>query len=298
MKIYGDGSRFFGSQIQRIEQGFIELGQIIENIQEADLIYSNNAFYEDVINLKQKLKPKGKFIFNVLDCAAHIPTFPIQKLKEHLAYADAVTTISKYVQNDLKSKTGIDSTVIYQPQMGISKLENQEKKYKVLAIGRISDPNKRTKLAVDAFLMAGYKPQDFCYVGSEYLGIGKYFGIVHNGDELNEIYNSVEYVVASGLEEGIGLPSIECLAAGKIPIICNDLTTRQEFFPSDKFPEYDAVNPNSIDILKFITMIEGDNDVKLKFKDRLYQHYKENLEDKFKGISVAKKILEVYENIK
>jgi hypothetical protein len=90
---------------------------------------------------------------------------------------------------------------------------------------------------------------------------------------------------------------IEAAACGTIPIICKDMSTREEFFPSELFPEYLEVEPNPQSIAKFISRFSQDNDAKEKFKQRLHFHFLENLEINFNKTFVASKILEIYNKI-
>jgi glycosyltransferase involved in cell wall biosynthesis len=300
MKIYtANSARGSLCQIQRIERGFIELGHEITPFPHlADIIYQNNAWFDGIIQDKQRgnFKKGAKIVFTVLDCAAHLPDFPIDKLQDQLKYADAICTISEYVRGDLKQKTGFDSTVISQPIMPVSYTGIKTCKYKYLAAGRVTDFNKRLNAAIGALSLLGVTNEELGVVGGENMGVGESLGVVDH-ETLNNLYNSADFLLCPSKCEGILLPCVEAMATKTIPIICSDLTTRQELLPSELFPEYDHVEVNPVSIAMFIAKYLQDNQAMNEFKERLYAHYKNNLEEKFSGINVAKRILEVYNNL-
>lgn len=286
-------------QIQRIEQGFIELGhEITPYISEADLIYCNNPPFDQIIKDKIDNKIKGKIIFNILDIPIHLfPNFDINKLKNQLKFADVITSISKYTHDSLLKYCNLESDIIYQPIMLINtNIKNKLFNNKFMVNGRINDPNKRFNLIVESLNKLGYNELDLAVCGSEMPSFGVYYGILKE-EYLNNLYNSVEYVFMMGKIEGIGLPVAEAMAANKIPIICNDLTTREELLPSNLFPEYLDIYPNPVNIIGFIEKLEKNNDYKNLLKERLYTHYKNNLEHNFTSKDVAEKIIKTYENL-
>ena len=61
---------------------------------------------------------------------------------------------------------------------------------------------------------------------------GNYLGIIKD-QELNKLYNSSKYVLLPSASEGIGLPMIEGMICGAIPITCSDNLTAKEFSPAD-----------------------------------------------------------------
>lgn len=288
------GARFYLGQVDRIDQGFKELGGTqIGN--DYDFIYANDmGYHETAINYKQ-IYPNAKLILNIQDLAPHISNFPIDKLKIYLSKADAITTISETVRIDLKNKTGYDSSVIYQPIKNVFKIDDYKYKYKAMFIGRVNDPNKRCGLGLVALQILGFDIKEVVTIGSEspYYG-GVYAGMVDD-NILNLLYNSVDFVMFPSLHEGMGLPAIEAMAAGAIPIICKDLSTRNEFF--NGISEYDEVKPDSVSISKFIAQFMQDNDKKQEFKDKLYNHYLINWKDKVSPAGVANNILDVYKKL-
>jgi glycosyltransferase involved in cell wall biosynthesis len=298
MKVYVGGAKFLQGQTQRIEKGFVELGhEITPHTHDADLIYVNNSPYDQEI--KDKIAGvKGKVIFTVLDLAPHLgESFPVEKLKEQLSYADEICTISEFVKNDLLNRTKFNSTVVYQPIKNITNNRCKISDHKFLFVGRVNDAAKRCGLGAGALSILGYNANEILTIGSEmpYFG-GDYYGVASDST-LDKFYNSADYLIFTGYSEGLGLPPFEAIAAGCIPIICNDLNVREEFFPSSIFPEYAAINPTIQSIASFITSLENDQDKKREFITRLRNHYRSSWETNLSGREVAKKIISVYEDL-
>lgn len=300
MNIYtATSSRFFASQIQRIEQGFVSLGHKLTSYAcNADLVYVNNPPFREVIIDSTIRTERTKTIFNVQDIPHHISDFDTVALKEQLWWADGITSISETTRRDLFAATEIDSRVIYQPIMPVTRTGERKHLYRALFIGRIGDQNKRTNLAVHALQILGFSGNDVVTVGNQSPWYGGTYWGVATEQALNEIYNSVDFVVMVSKNEGMGLPALEAMAAGAIPVICRDLTTREEFFPSTVFPEYLNVEPDSRSIAAFIAQFLQDNDRMTEMKERLHRHYKENWEYRLSGRGVAERIMEVYNTFK
>jgi hypothetical protein len=254
-------------------------------------IYANDpGGYDEALNYKLNFAIKPKLIYNIQDIPIHLKDFNIKGLIEKLRCADAITTISEYTKDSVKRYCGYDSTVIYQPINNIYKLDQEidiKYKSKLLIIGRFRDPNKRTMLVLQAFRDLGVKPEEITAVGPD-------AGAIIDEPALNCFYNGAEYVACAGKIEELNLVICEALAAGAIPIVLSDCSTREEFLPQKYFPEYAEIGNNSIDIAAFVSKLENNSAIKNEFKDRLYFHYKTNLEEKFKPTSVAKKIIETY----
>lgn len=290
MKIFTQGCMEKYCQLPRINDAFRQLGhEIIDDPIEADLVYCNNAWYDDLIKEEVYKKITGVIVFNVLDLAPHIIDFPLQKLKDQLRHADVITTISKTVRADLFKRTGYVSSVIYQPIQNITYTREKKHPFKYLFCGRVRDPNKRAALGVQALLLNKVPASEVLTCGSEILGYGAYAGI-QDEKILNEIFNSVDYLIFPSKEEGIGLPIIEAMAAGVIPIVCNDLSTRMEFIP---IKDYDNVEPNAESIAKFIRNLEDNPANKNDLRLTAHIYYKALLEDLFQPLNVAKQILKV-----
>jgi glycosyltransferase involved in cell wall biosynthesis len=220
-------------------------------------------------------------------------------LRDQLVAADAVCAISEYGQWQLKEYLGIESTVIYQPIKPAAHRPDLTRKpfYRFAHVGRRQDANKRFNLGALALNTLGYTQNDLCLVGNE-PGWGDYLGVL-NDENLNIVYNSVDFVFCLGKIEGLSLTPLESAAAGAIPIICNDLTTREELFPTDLFPEYEDVHPTPRSIAAFISHFvnEESGDRMREMKLRLRSHFNLNLKEKVSPAGVARRIESVYNSI-
>lgn len=233
------GARFEGQydcgQINRIDQGFNMIDGVLDEIN-PDFIYCNDGgYYDEAIKFKKEIAPNAKLILNVLD----IPSmyiginFDLGKMYEQLKQADIVTSISKFVQGQLLHYFNIWSNVIYNPIKDITheQRKNGIRKYpfRAMMVGRVNDKFKRGNLAIQSLIMAGFQESDVAIVGSENPNWGSYLGIVDD-EKLNDLYNSVDFVMMCSSFEGLGLPGLEAMAAGAIPIVCSDMPTVSEFY--------------------------------------------------------------------
>lgn len=225
-------------QLPRILAGFETIG--IENVTnpvtssrppaKPDFIYANDSGgYEEAIDLKT-LFPESKLILNVLDICEHcLPNLDLGRLETQLRAADAITAISPYVQSQLMRYFGLESTVIWNPIKDVSPTQRlagikHYPQFRAAMIGRLQDPGKRASLGIQSLILAGFNESEVAMVGSEYPGWGTRMGVVSD-EVLNDLYNSVDYVVVTSAFEGLGLPIVEALVCGAIPIVCSDLTT-------------------------------------------------------------------------
>ncbi len=302
MKVWCNGARHFGSQVPRIEDGFRALGhEVVESYSAADLVYSNDSHAQIVRDkLAGTLKPGAKLILTVLDLPLHIPNVAqvIEELRPQLAAADAVCSISRYVQWQLREYMGVESEIVYQPIMDVrhNPTLRVQPFPRFAHVGRRSDSNKRFDVGVAALQILGFGPRDLLLVGNE-PGWGDYLGVQSEAN-LNRVYNSVDFVLCLGKVEGMGLTALEAMACGAVPVICNDLTTRQEFFPSQLFPEYDSVDPTPESVARFIAQFLEDGDRLAAFKRRLHDHYLMRWWYDLSAPGVAERIVGVYEGIK
>lgn len=295
MKINLHGATHWGSQLPRIEQGFIELGhQITPHSHEADLIYANNGPYDQILVDKWTDKIRGKIILTLLDVPLHLGVgFDYDKTRAQLAQADVVTVISEYVQWQAKEYLGLDSHVIYNPMkpVGRDSMVEFASRKRFAHIGRRFDRNKNFNLGVAALQLLGYHRDDISLVGNE-TGWGDYCGVLSD-DNLNRVYNSVDFVLTLGTVEGLSLPTVEAMACGAIPVVHNRMTTRRELLPPDIFPEYNAVDPTPDSVARFISRYTSDPAAMAEMKERLYTHYQTNWAHKLTGRAVAERIVEV-----
>jgi len=270
---------------QLIEEGFKKLGHTISS-ENPNLIFSNDPRgYEKSLILK-KTNPNAILIFNVLDIPWHMPNIEKQThllVKHYLSKADFVTVISFKVQKDLTQFMNTKTKVIYNPRKDVYHDNNIKKDNSFLFVGRANDPVKRINLVRDSLLKIenGLKNLKIC--GEQNPGFGNYLGYVSD-KKLNELYNSSKYVLLPSKAEGIGLPMIEAMICGSIPILCSDNKTAKEFSIDDFICKPDA------------TSIAN----KIKDLDKNYSRKRETAlelgikyKDKFDKVSIAKNILNI-----
>ena len=125
-------------------------------------------------------------------------------------------------------------------------------------------------------------------------GIQPFSGLIKEGfqilghtisnEKLNELYNSTKYVFLPSKYEGIGLPMIEAMICGSLPITCLDNETAKEFLPSDFMCE-----PNADSIVMHIEKLEKNYKIKQELAFKLSEKYKEQ----FNKTRIAKNILSI-----
>ncbi len=298
MRVHCIGATFFGGQLDRIEQGFVALGHnLTPHVSEGELVFVNDcAHHKQAVIDKLAGRLPGKLILNVQDLPFHLgAAFDYEGVDRLLAHADAVTTISEYVQWQVKDRLGRDSSVVYQPLKPVSLKPIQLGRYRFLSVGRRSDPNKRAALWVAALQLLGYAPSDVALVGNE-PGWGEFYGVLDDVN-LSRAYNSADFVLATSALEGLSLPVLEAMAAGVIPVVCRDMTTRTELLPPDIFPEYEEVEPNPPSIARFIARFANNVEAMTEMRCRLHQHYLDRWAEPTSPVGVARRILGVYETL-
>lgn len=280
------GADGYTCQIPRIKEGMKALGHILTK-DSPDLIYSNDPRgYEEALKLKEKY-PKAFLMFNFLDVPWHMPNIEKQAellVKHFLIKADVVTVISFKVQNDLSKFYNKKTHVIYNPMKDVSCDEKIKKNNTFFYVGRVFDPVKRFSLVREAIskIKDGEKNIKIC--GLKDPKFGNYLGIIKD-EHLNEIYNSSKYVLLPSKAEGIGLPMIEGMVCGAIPIMCSDNLTAKEFAPSDFICE-----PNADSMVKKIEELEKDYENKRKMALKLGEKYKIQFNKK----NIAKNIIDIF----
>ena len=150
-------------------------------------------------------------------------------------------------------------------------------------VGRANDPIKRFNLVRNTLfkIKDGVKKIKIC--GDENPDFGNYLGYVSD-EELNNLYNSTKFVLLPSKAEGIGLPMIESMICGALPVTCSDNETAKEFLPPDFICE-----PEPQLILEHIERLDKEYSVKRKLAFKFGKKYKE----KFNKSSIAKNILDV-----
>jgi len=282
------GADGYTCQIPRIKEGIQNLGHILSE-ESTDLIYANDPTgYNKAMILKKKI-PNSYLIFNFLDVPWHLPNVDKQTklLVEHfLAKADAVTVISFKVKKDLAKFLDRKIEVIYNPIKDVFHDKSIKKNNTFLYVGRANDPIKRIDLVKEGLskIKNGIKEVKIC--GSENPGFGNYLGIISD-IELNKLYNSSKFVLLPSKAEGIGLPMIEGMICGAIPITCSDNLTAKEFSPSELICE-----PNAQSLVNKIEELDKEYENKRKIVLKMGEKYKIQFDKK----NIARNIINIFDS--
>lgn len=268
-----------------IKEGFEKLGHKISS-ENPELIYANDPRgYKEAILVKIKYK-NAPLIFNILDIPWHMPNIQQQTkllVNQFLIQADFISAISLKVKKDLSQFLNKKIHVIYNPIKDVYYDEKILKNNMFLFVGRANDPIKRFNLVRDTLLKIkdGVKKIKIC--GTENPDFGNYLGYVSD-EELNNLYNSTKFVFLPSKAEGIGLPMIESMICGALPITCSDNETAKEFLPPDFI-----CKPEPQSILEHIEKLDKEYSVKRKLAFKFGKKYIE----KFSKSSIAKNILNI-----
>ena len=284
------GSDGYTCQIPRIKEGMESLGHILSE-DSPDLIYSNDPKgYEKALILKEKY-PNAYLIFNFLDIPWHIENIQKQTellVKNFFLKADAVSVISSKVQKDLAKFYDKKIHVIYNPVKDVYFDEKIKKDNMFLYVGRANDPIKRIKLVHDSIIKIPEGLKNIKICGSENPGFGNYVGVISDKD-LNKLYNSSKFVLLPSKAEGIGLPMIEGMICGTIPVTCSDNLTAKEFSPSEFICE-----PNAQSIVNKIEELDKEYETKREMALKLGEKYKIQFDKK----TIAKNIIDIFNSEK
>jgi len=280
------GADGYTCQVPRIKEGFRNLGHNLSE-ESPDLIYSNDPTgYNKAIELKKKI-PKSYLIFNFLDVPWHMPNVNESTkllVKHYLDKADAVTVISFKVKKDLEKFYNKKIHVIYNPIKDVCYNEKVKKNNKFLYVGRVFDPVKRFELIKKTLLKIKDGEKNIKICGLKNPKFGNYLGVIED-QRLNELYNSSKYVLLPSMAEGLGLPMIEGMICGAIPITCSDNLTAIEFSPADFICE-----PNVQSIINKIEELDKNYESKRKIALEYGKKYK----IKFDKKSIATNIMNVF----
>jgi glycosyltransferase involved in cell wall biosynthesis len=280
------GADGYVCQIPRIKEGMEALGHVLSE-ESPDLIYSNDPRgYNKALLLKKKY-PKAYLILNFLDMPWHISNIQKQTellVKNYFLKADVITTISFKVKKDIGKFYDKEIHVIYNPIKDVYFDENIKKNNIFFYVGRASDPVKRFNLVRESLLKIkdGVKNTKIC--GSQNPNFGDYLGIIKD-QELNKLYNASKYVLLPSLAEGIGLPMIEGMICGAIPITCSDNLTAREFSPPDFICE-----PYPQSIVNKIEELNKEYEAKRKIALEFGKKYKIQFDKK----NIAKNIINIF----
>ena len=268
-----------------IKEGLKKLGHEISS-ENPELIYANDPRgYKEAILVKTKYK-NAPLILNILDIPWHMPNIQQQTkllVNQFLIQADFVSTISLKVKKDLSQFLNKKIHVIYNPIKDVYYDKNILKNNMFLFVGRANDPIKRFNLVRNTLfkIKDGVKKIKIC--GVENPDFGNYLGYVSD-EELNNLYNSTKFVLLPSKAEGIGLPMIESMICGALPVTCSDNETAKEFLPPDFICE-----PKPQSILEHIERLDKEYSVKRKLAFKFGKKYKE----KFDKSSIARNILNI-----
>ena len=276
------GADGYVCQIPRIKEGMEALGHVLSE-ESPDLIYSNDPRgYNKALLLKKKY-PKAYLILNFLDMPWHISNIQKQTellVKNYFLKADVITTISFKVKKDISKLYNKKIHVIYNPIKDVYFDENIKKNNIFFYVGRASDPVKRFNLVRESLLKIKDGEKNIKICGSQNPHFGNYLGIIKD-QELNKLYNSSKYVLLPSVAEGIGLPMIEGMICGAIPITCSDNLTAKEFSPPDFICE-----PNAEAIVKKIEELNKEYRVKRELALEFGKKYKTQFNKKNIAINI------------
>ena len=284
------GSDGYTCQIPRIKEGMELLGHTLSQ-DSPDLIYSNDPKgYEEALILKEKY-PNAYLIFNFLDIPWHIKNIERQTellVKKFFLKADAVSVISFKVQKDMAKFYDKKIHVIYNPVKDVYFDKKIKKNNMFLYVGRANDPIKRIKLVHDSIIKITEGLKNIKICGSENPGFGNYVGVISDKD-LNKLYNSSKFVLLPSKAEGIGLPMIEGMICGTIPVTCSDNLTAKEFSPAEFICE-----PNAQSIVNKIEELDKEYETKREMALKLGEKYKIQFDKK----TIAKNIIDIFNSEK
>lgn len=280
------GADGYTCQIPRIKEGMKNLGHILSE-ESPSLIYANDPTgYNKAMTLKKKF-PSSYLILNFLDVPWHLPNIDKQTkllVEQFLTKADAVTVISFKVKKDLAKFLNKKIEVIYNPIKDVFHDKSIKKNNTFLYVGRANDPIKRIDLVKESFLKIKNSVKEIKICGSENPGFGNYLGVISD-IELNKLYNSSKFVLLPSKAEGIGLPMIEGMICGAIPITCSDNLTAKEFSP----PEF-ICEPNAQSIVNKIEGLDKEYENKRKIALKMGEKYKIQFDKK----NIAENIIKIF----
>lgn len=289
MIFQGFGSKRTQDQLPSIIQGFFEHFEwelaSMENPY-TDLIYANDpGGYDDAIEYQEKFG--GKLILTVLDIPVHLfPNVDLEGLKTKLSRADAICSISKTTQKDVKEYFGIDSTVIYNPAktvFEVPEIYKQTPFLKFLNCSRRSDPNKRYNIIIE-LLEKYYNVDQLLNIGPDPTYVGKFAGLVEN-KYLIAYYNHCDYMLIATKNGGIELQIPEALICGKKLVVANDCECSMEFAP-----EF-AAEPTADGFYNKIQEIEANPE---KYSE-IIKKYQKRYSEQFHYSTIVENIIEVYQ---
>jgi len=287
LKIALFGFDNYVSQLPRYREAFLDMGHELD-FNNPDIIYANDPTgYNSAIKLKD-LNKKALLILHFLDIPWHLPNAYEQTkllVNNYLQKADIIAANSEKVKKDLLEflpNNKIDVTYDIAKDVYLDKKIKKNNMF--LYVGRANDPVKRINMVHEAVKKIPEALNSIKICGSENPGFGNYLGIVQDND-LNILYNSSRYVLLPSKAEGIGLPMIEGMICGTIPITCSDNLTAKEFSPSDFICE-----PDPQSIVNKIEELDKDYENKRKIAIKFGEKYKVQFNKK----NITKNIINLF----
>lgn len=263
------GNPVLTGQIDRIHKGFQRLGvSVNDESKKYDFVYCNdpNTWRE---GLMISLADNVPLICNVLDIPTHLNHAYSKLCAQIIEYNKLnrvkIVCISKFVQSQIHRYCRIENVpVIFQPIKDIKRdpIHHGNRTYKYLIVGRNADPNKKHRqITIEAIKELDGNFDNLYSVGED-IGVGHYLGQVSD-DELQHVYLNSKYLFFPSEIEGLGLPPIEAILSGCIPIMYHWNLTAYEFFSSDLI--FDSVSA----IVKYVNNIEERSEPLPTVKDTL-----------------------------
>lgn len=292
-------------QIDRVEEGF-RANEAVEATPNSgcDLVFANDSgTHQEAIEYRDAVVPKAKLILGLLDVPEHLFSPPgdytfekIAALAARLRSADAITAISPFVQSQIIRYIGLPSYLTWMAVKTVSPAKRlageRPYPYRVLLGGRLNDRNKRTDtLAIPALITAGFAESEVAVIGGEYPGWGTNLGIVDNAT-LNDLLNSVDFVMSTTLLGGLELGPAEGCICGAVPILTFDCST----FHDLPYPQHWGCYP-SVPALAYRLRVLLNNPDILKADREHALYIGEGLAEDLSGAAVAKRILDVYRKL-
>ena len=207
-------------------------------------------------------------------------------VKNYFLKADVITTISFKVKKDIDKFYDKKIHVIYNPIKDVYFDENIKKNNTFLYVGRAFDPVKRFNLVRESLLKIKDGEKNIKICGLQNPNFGNYLGVIKD-QELNKLYNSSKYVLLPSASEGIGLPMIEGMICGTIPITCSDNLTAKEFLPADFICKPDAQS-----IVNKLTELNKEYEAKRELALKFGKKYKIQFDKK----NIAKNIINIFDS--
>ena len=149
-----------------------------------------------------------------------------------------------------------------------------------LYVGRSYDPNKRFDLLQNI--------EKYVVGPTGASGGENYLGLV-NDISLNQLYNSTKIVALPSKFEGLGLPALEAMVCGAVPLVCSDNPN------SNLCPEFCICEPTIESVTKKYQELSNNFS---EYQKIILERYSNQINYKFSKFSVAKNIIELYKEYK